>query len=358
MKWIFCLIPLFLFGNTTELSSEKISWQGSSLFLEKVFYSGSFFEKSLSISGDKALCLFSSEKTFKDFSLSLENRIECLLDNKYRLSCGKMTYTPQQTIFGYPTPKNPCLLSYENQTLNTSCIKINQKEASLEKPFGNIPLPGFAPLLFSSDELSLSLDTRSLILKGNVVFECPNTFLLKGEKISCLQNDKIIQKVISEGKTEIINQSPFYQICCLGTIEVIPSTKEILAIGVDPLILETQEATIYANEAHVSYGEDKTALKISLEKDIRFFTKDHSCLGMADTLTFFPDQNLYILACHGNKKVLLQQKDKGSLTASVLRIQRKKGNDLISAEGIVHVSFTEEEDKLFQELFTKFVKLR
>jgi lipopolysaccharide export system protein LptA len=360
MRKLLFLLPLLLFGQNTpsELSSEKICWQGSSLVLEKVLYSGFFFNKSLSITGEKGKCLFSSEKIDKNFSLSLEDRIECLFDKKYHLSCGKITYTPEQTIFCYPTPNNPCLLSYDNHTVNTTGIKINKTEASLQKPQGKIPFSATDTLTFSADELSFSLDSRALVLHGNVHVENPNQFILEGEKISCFQNEKEIKNIVSEGKTEIFFPTSSYQIFCLGTIEVNPTTKEVFATGSDPLILETKEATIYASEAHVSYSDNKDNIQLSLEKSVRFITKNGSCMGMADSLTFYPSQNLYVLSCHAPGRVLLQQKDKGSLTADALRIQRTKGNDLISAEGVVHVSFSEEEEKLFQELFSKFLQVR
>jgi len=234
-------------------------------------------------------------------------------------------------------------------------FQIVEGVVSMKKPRGNLFSLSREMLFFQAEELIWENFNELLTLKGKIFIEEPflGTFTSDNE-VSVSRKEGGLAAFKSLGNTTF--HDPHHRL--LQSHGTWTFDKFLKSSVIESPIIEQKVPKelqlyyeegnfgMYANQAQVDYAEEKGVLKpisIAVKGGIQFFSlpkEELSRFGLADHLRYHPTtQTMILLADPPNKVLLIDQREKVSLSAQEIHITRDSVTEREMIKGIGNVRF-------------------
>jgi hypothetical protein len=180
-----------------------------------------------------------------------------------------------------------------------------------------------------------------------------------------------LYKTVATGKSKVSflgKNKGDPELFCNGNVTLDNDAKKITATAEkEYVIFYDGSLFLSAKEAHFSYDIEKQKLlpqEICFEGDVRFMSDEvleSQTLGIADSVTYFPEKHKLILNSAPSKKVLLWQENNSlRLSANEIHIERDPLTSKEIAKGIgdVRFSFDTTEEQELKKTFGSYLKIK
>ena len=323
-----------------------------------------------------------SHLQYQIHSLLAKIGVEIEYANDFLLRSDEASYSEKGILQAYATQDSSrCSLLYQGETLEADRIYANTLESKmqLQRPAGTLPSGLFSsiqknPLYFECEQLLW--DHKSLFLK------LQNHVTLKEPTLGNLyaKNDVEIEQFISQNKTQIKaiyihgeslleREEPEKQwkhsVSCSGLLHV-DGVKNLITLtssdqSQKPVVYKDNEVLLSATKAVVEYENASSyqPLSLSLQGNVTLESNKPEaplCQAIADRLIYSPETQTIILSALSKRRVLFKDDQENlSMSAREIHLTKDPATGKMQAKGIgqVKLSFTGEESKLFQQLFSK-----
>ncbi len=255
-------------------------------------------------------------------------------------------------IKAYPTaPENLCLLSFEDNFIETPKIEINldKKLLNLQNPKGSLKGSLFSQkengeIFFSAKELDWDYQKGVLTLHKDIT--------IKEESFGSLLADKelLIEQNLSQKTNQlkaiyvngpsVLSQKDATLISS-GQLHLDGEKRQIIAISPKnkQLLYIDSKMQLEANQALLEYTESSQDISsLTVKGNVKIKTTDlekKPKYGLADRLTYSPETKTLILLANPGKKVLFQDlEDEISMSAQEVHLTQNPNTGKMDIKGI------------------------
>lgn len=276
--------------------------------------------------------------------------VHLIYDKLYHLNTESILFTKENLH-----SEGHCTWTYEKDEVEAEKFNLDleHNQLHLAKATGHLKSFSKGEVQFTADDLQWKHTENHLILKGSPkVEESSLGTITSTQEIDLTLKDQKLQKLTTAGPTQLVSHKG-YTLKTDGILDV-DADKKLATINSN-IFYQEEEMTLTADAAQIHYREDEYGLhpeRLELQGHIKIFSQDRR--GIADTLTYHPENRTTILkALPGQKVLYMRDQDQLRISANEVHITYNPVTKEQEVRGVGHItlSLSPDEQNLLKQVY-------